>query len=199
MRRPSGTRPASAAAVGDAAGPAARSGRFVQTWTSFTSPMHAGADQLDARRRPFAAVPWLPIWVQTPSSWPRLAHQAGLVRRRASAASGSRRACPARIARTAGRGVGVVGRADGDGVDVLGRSSSNSLRIVGELLGLGQLLGLARRGVSSSMSQRATTSHEVAGLVDVARRPCRRRRCRRRGACRWRLDACGRERRARWK
>ena len=40
-------------------------GRFVQTWTSFTSPSSPPWINSTARRRPVSAVPWLPIWVQT--------------------------------------------------------------------------------------------------------------------------------------
>ena len=44
-------------------------------------PEDAGPDQLDAARKPFSAVPWLPIWVASFFSAARVAHHAGLLDR----------------------------------------------------------------------------------------------------------------------
>ena len=41
-------------------------GRLVQTWASLTGPMRPSWTSSTARRSPFSAEPWLPIWVQTP-------------------------------------------------------------------------------------------------------------------------------------
>ena len=48
--------------------PWAQTGRLVQTWTSLISPRAPLRITSTPSRRPSLAVPWLPIWVQTPFS-----------------------------------------------------------------------------------------------------------------------------------
>ncbi len=45
--------------------PCGQMGRLVQTWTSLTGPIVPARMISTAVRRPFSAVPWLPIWVAT--------------------------------------------------------------------------------------------------------------------------------------
>ena len=150
--------------------PCGQIGRLVQTRISLIGPRMPERISSTPARKPFSAVPWLPIWVQSFFS-------AASVRiSRASSidqVSGfwQKQCLPIRMAITLAGAWRVVGRADGDGVDLVAHLLEH-LAVVEVLLRLGVLLRPSCRGRSLSMSQRATISPCLpASLVSLSPLP----------------------------
>ena len=78
--------------------PCGQIGRFVQTWTSVTSPMAPSQIHSLISRAPSLEWPWLPIWVTTFSFFAVLGQQPGFLDRMGQRLLDNRRACRVFIA-----------------------------------------------------------------------------------------------------